>query len=352
MTKKYFIFFLIILLFSISINGSVETNFTFEYGLTNNIYKNWSNMEDTYIDGNIVLFYINKAFTVESVIHYINYFENSELNFGLLTIEPKYIYPLSLNSDMIFRAGFDYQSYYNTPYITNGEYTINLTYRYDTLFSFRNDTSIIYNNRIFPDNNLDYYEFKINNETTYYIDIDKVLNLNFLYGITYWQEKNYYVNLVETINKIPKDNFFKADINFEKYFSKIVILDLFLEYEYQKSDFSSVIEIESEDIFEKDIYSYNSYKIGSSADFLFENLSIILKVSYENKKYNSRNAMDKNNNLLDEKVFNNIYYFNISLEKGLSEKLDFIFNLNYEINESNDYYKNGKGYDFNFGVSY
>src|SRR6056297_1202765 len=315
MTKKYFIICLIILLFVISMNGSVETNFTFKYGMTDNIYKNWSKIEDSYIDGNMILFYSNKAFTVESVLDYINYFENTEVNFGLLNIEPRYIYPLSLKSDLIFRAGLNYQSYYNTPYITNGEYNINLTYRYDTLYSFRNDSSIIYNNRIFPDNNLDYYEFKLNNETTYYIDIDKVLNVNLLYGITYWKEKDYYINLVETINKTPKDNFFRIDINYENYFSKVIVFDLFLDYEYQKSDLNSVIEIESEDIFEKDIYSYNSYKLGSSVDLLFEKLSIKLKISYENKKYNSRNAMDKNNNFLSEKVFSNIYYFDINVEK-------------------------------------
>src|SRR6056297_3108686 len=352
MTKKYFIICLIILLSIISIKGSVETNFTLEYGLTDNIYKNWSNIEDSYVDGNMVLFYSNKAFTVESVLDYINYFENTEVNFGLLNIEPRYIYPLSLKSDLIFRAGLNYQSYYNTPYITNGEYNINLTYRYDTLFSFRNNTSIRYNNRIFPDNNLDYYEFKLNNETTYYIDLYRVVNVNLLYGITCWQEKDYLVNSVETINEIPKDNYFKMDINYENFLSQVVVLDLFVEYEYQKSDLNSVIEIESEDIFEKDIYSYNSYKIGNSLDFLFENMSIKLLGSYEIKKYKSRNAMDKNNNFLNEKVFNNIYYFDIHIAKEITKNLDFILNFNYEINDSNDYYKNGNGYDLNVGISY
>ncbi len=349
MNKKILMF--IVIIFSvISLNAGININNNSYIGYTSNIYKNSYDLSDNYFRNDLMLFYNNKEFSIETFFEYMKYFDYEFENYNHFNIEPKYILPISLYTDLIFKAGFNDYIYNNYKYMNNYDYKFITTFKYDTLFSLRNLVSFQYENKIFQNNNLDYEEFSIYNNLYYYISVETILNLYINYSITSWNEKNLWLDSNTVSEDIPKDNKLELETRLEHMLSDNLIATIYLNYENQTSELSSIITVDNTEKFEKDIYSYNLIEIGNSFSLYYNNWSFLISNSFAFKKYNERKIITQNLQIGDDKVYNNIYNLDINVEKSFSPAAGLDLNFNYEKNDSNDFYINGSGYNIEGGI--
>jgi hypothetical protein len=333
--------------------ADVSINNNFYAGYTSNIYKNKSELNDNYAGDNLTIFYNNEAFSIDSYFEYLRYFDYKYGNYIYFNIEPRYIVPLSLKSDLIFKAGINNYLYPNDKYMNNYDYILETTYKYDTLFSLRNLLTLKYRENTFPQNNLDFNEVSISDSLYYYVNLETVLNFYMNYTIVYWEERKLYLDPDTISNKTPKDSKIESKIDLEYIFNNIFISNFIVRFEKQNSDLNSVIQIdENTEKFEKDIYSYNVLELANIINILYENWTIEIENNYLFKKYDERKIFYPDGTIGDETVYNNIYSINVFVEKQVSTNAGINLNFYYENNNSNDYYLDGEGFDIEGGIYY